>query len=110
MFKEKRYIVKTMYEHLKILPVSLNNKLLQEKFVKQHILQEHPEIICDKYPLVYSSSINNSDQTKLVTPYFRTTHGCSNHSKLEMEAECLTKNLPYLNLNIFRTKNGRNKL
>ena len=39
-----------------------------------------------------------------------TFHGCSNHSNLEMEAQCLTKNLPYLNLHISRTKNGRNKL
>ena len=39
-----------------------------------------------------------------------THHGCSNHSNLEMEAECLTKTLSYLNLNISRTKNDRNKL
>ena len=37
-------------------------------------------------------------------------HSCSDHSNLEMEAECLTKNLLYLNLNISRTKNGRNNL
>ena len=37
-------------------------------------------------------------------------HSCSNHSNLEMEAEFLTKTLSYLNLNISRTKNGRNKL
>ena len=37
-------------------------------------------------------------------------HGCSNHSNLEMEAEFLMKNLSYLNLNISRTKNCRNKL
>ena len=37
-------------------------------------------------------------------------HGCPNHSNLEMEAECLTKILSYLNLNISRTKNGRNNL
>ena len=37
-------------------------------------------------------------------------YGCSNHSNLEMEAEFLTKNMSYLNLNISRTKNGRNKL
>ena len=37
-------------------------------------------------------------------------HGCSNHSNLEMEAEYLMKTLSYLNLNISRTKNGRNKL
>ena len=37
-------------------------------------------------------------------------HGCSNNSNLEMEAECLTKNMSHLNLNISRTKNDRNKL
>ena len=37
-------------------------------------------------------------------------HGCSNHLNLEMEAECLMKNVPYLNLRISRTKNGINKL
>ena len=37
-------------------------------------------------------------------------HGCSDHSNLEMKGECLTKTLSYLNLIIFRTKNGRNKL
>ena len=30
-------------------------------------------------------------------------------SVMEMEAECLTKTLPYLNLNISRIKNGWNK-
>ena len=37
-------------------------------------------------------------------------HSCSNHSNLEMEAEFLMKDLSCLNLNISRTKNGRNKL
>ena len=37
-------------------------------------------------------------------------HSCSNHSNLEMEADYLTKTLSYLNLNISRTKHGRNKL
>ena len=76
-FKEKKHTAKPLHEYLKILPVSLNNKLLQAKFMKKCILQEHPHVICDKYPLVYSSSINNSDQTKLLTPYFRTTAGVS---------------------------------
>ena len=40
----------------------------------------------------------------------RAVHGCSSHSNLEIEAESLTKNLPYLNLNISTTKNGRDKL
>ena len=34
MFKEKRHTTKPLYEYLKILPVSLNNKLLQTKFIK----------------------------------------------------------------------------
>ena len=55
MFREKRHTAKPPYEYLKILPVSLNNKLLQAKFMKKRIQQEHPEVICDKYPLVYSS-------------------------------------------------------
>ena len=37
-------------------------------------------------------------------------HGCSNQSNLEMAAEFLVKNMSYLNLNISRTKNDRNKL
>ena len=32
------------------------------------------------------------------------------HLNVEMEAECLIKTLSYLNLNISRTKHGRNKL
>ena len=41
---------------------------------------------------------------------FGISHGCSNHSDLEMETKCLTKNLSYFNSNISRTKNGRNKV
>ena len=37
-------------------------------------------------------------------------HGCSNHSNLKVEAECLSKTLSYLNLNMSRTKNGWNQL
>ena len=77
MFKEERHIVKPLYEYLKILPVSLNNRLLQGKFIKNRIVQEHPVVIFNKYPLVYSSSIKTSDQTKLITPYFRTSAGVS---------------------------------
>ena len=77
MCKEKRHTAKPLCEYLKILPVSSNNKLLQAKFMKKRILQKHSEVICDKYPPVYSSSSINFDQTKLVTPYFRTTAGVS---------------------------------
>ena len=57
---------------MKIVPLELNMKLSQTKFMKKLILEEYPKIICDKYPLNYNSSINNSDQTKLIVPYFRT--------------------------------------
>lgn len=73
MHKDKRYTAKPLYEQLKTLPVRLNNKPLEEAFSKTRILQEHPEVICNKYSLVYSSSINNPKQTKLIALYFRTT-------------------------------------
>ena len=73
MFKEERHIVKPLHEYLKILPVNLNNRLLQAKFMTNRMMQEHPEVIFNKYPLLYSSSIKNSDQAKLITPYFRTS-------------------------------------
>ena len=37
-------------------------------------------------------------------------HSCLSHLNLEMEAECLTKTLSYMNVNISKAKNGRNKL
>ena len=37
-------------------------------------------------------------------------HSCLSHLNLEMEAECLMKTLSYMNVNISKTKNGRNKL
>ena len=42
--------------------------------------------------------------------YVSDPYGCSDHSNLEMEAKCWKKTLSYLNLNISRTKNDRNKL
>ena len=68
MFKDKKHIVKPLYKYLKILPLELNIKLLHAKFMQKSILEEHLKIICDKYPLNYNSSINNSDQIKLIVP------------------------------------------
>ena len=44
--------------------------------------------------------LNFSWKTKLIL----SCHDCSDHSNLEMEAECLMKNLSYWNLNISRKK------
>ena len=54
--------------------------------------------------------INNQEGPATHHNKWQFAQDCSNHSNLEMEAECLTKTLSYLNLNISRTKNGRNKL
>ena len=56
------------------------------------------------------SGVSLPTSQKFALPRPLPPHGCSNHSNLEMEAECLTKTLSCLNLNISRTKNGRNKL
>ena len=48
MFKDQKHIAKPLNKYLKILPLELNIKLLQVKFMKKLILKEHPKIICDK--------------------------------------------------------------
>ena len=57
-----------------------------------------------------SCTVNTGRYCALLYILWVCHHSCSNHSNLEMEAECLTKTLSYLNLNISRTKSGRNKL
>ena len=51
--------------------------------------------------------ILENDQLK---SYFGNSARLFKSFKLEIEAECLTKTLSYLNLSISRTKNGRNNL
>ena len=58
-------------------------------------------LICGMKNCQYQQNLNGQYQQNL--------NGCSNNSNLEMEAEFLTKNWSCLNLNISRTKNGRNK-
>ena len=55
ILKDKKHIAKPLYKYLKVLPLELNIKLLQVKFMKKLILNEQPKIICDKYPLNYNS-------------------------------------------------------
>ena len=38
-------------------------------------MRQQPEIIEEKFPLYFSESINNSDHTKLILPYYRTSIG-----------------------------------
>ena len=65
MFKEKRHTAKSLGEYLKMLPVSLDNKLLQAKFMKKRILKEHREIIRDKYPLYIAHQLTTLTKQNL---------------------------------------------
>ena len=47
---------------------------------------------------IIKSTIDKKTITKRKSS--KSSYGCSNHSNSEMEAECLAKNLSYLNLNI----------
>ena len=78
-----------LYQYKDVNKVYIIDKqftLTSKIYLKKYILQEHPEVICDKYPLVSQyidhQSINNSDQTKLKskTPYLRTSVGVSSIS------------------------------
>ena len=53
--------------------------------MKKLILKEYPKIICDKYLLNHNSTINNSDQTKLIVPYFRTNYPPLNYLQKNIE-------------------------
>ena len=57
-----------------------------------------------KFKKVCCPSYSPSPTDQVPCLWWLALHGCSNHSNLEMEAECLTKTLSYLNLNISRTK------
>ena len=73
---------------------------------RSNILDKLGRILTDLYlSLEYLSLFL---KTSVILACF--SHGCSNHLNLEMEATFLMKNLPYLNLNISRTKNGTQAL
>ena len=43
------------------------------KFMKKLILYQHPDSIQEYLPTTYSTSINNTNNTKLILPYCRTS-------------------------------------
>ena len=73
MFKGKMETVQPLYEHLNILPLILNRKLLCANFMQKLVSKKHPIVIESKFPLRYNKSINKSANKKLTVLYFRTT-------------------------------------
>ena len=59
LFKKRQDSAKRLYQHLDILPLAANIKLLQSRFMKKLIEGEQPEPIKMHYPLTYKHSINN---------------------------------------------------
>ena len=60
IFRKRQDSAKSLYQHLDILPLASNIKLLQSKFMKKLIEKKQPEPIKMHYPLNYNHSINNS--------------------------------------------------
>ena len=77
MFRKRWDSTKPLYQHLDILPLASNIKLLQSKFMKKLTEGEQPEPTKMHYPLNFNHSINNSKEDRLVIPFFRTKIGTS---------------------------------
>ena len=74
IFMKRRDSAIPIYQHLDIVPLASNIKLLQSNFMKRLIEGEQPEPIKMHYPLNYNHSINNS---RLVIPFYRSKIGTS---------------------------------
>ena len=77
LFKNRREPSKPLYKYLNMLPLEYNIKPLRGKFMHKLLSQQQPEIIEETFPLYFNESINNSDHTKLILPYYRTSIGTS---------------------------------
>ena len=67
--------VKPFYKHLNILPLTKNIKLLQGKFMWKLLAKKHPDSITEQFPLHFNEAINNTNDRKLIIPYYRTLIG-----------------------------------
>ena len=77
LFKGKFELAQPLFQHLNIVPLHLNINLQQSKFIKKLILCQHPDSIQEYLPITYSTSINNTNNTKLILLYYRTSAGVS---------------------------------
>ena len=68
-------IVKPFCKYLCVLPLIQNIKLQQGKFMRKLNSHNLPNCLLNKISLICNQAINNSNQQKLIIPYYRTTTG-----------------------------------
>ena len=91
-------------------PNHLNNLTEQIKKLETQLQDQNKNNEVDRINKLETQLQNKTDEIEDLRNRSVRNHSCSNHLNSEMEAECLTKTLSYLNLSISRTKNGRNKV
>ena len=77
LFKGKFESAQPLFQYLNNVQLHLNINLQQSKFMKKFILCRHLDSIQKCLPITYSTSINNTNNTKLILPYYRTSAGVS---------------------------------
>ena len=77
IFKGKFESAQPLFQYLNTLPLYLNINLQQSKFLKKLILCQHPDSIEEYLSIIYSTSINNTNNTKLILPYYKSSPGYS---------------------------------
>ena len=77
LFQGKFESAQPPFQYLNIVLLHLNINLQQSKFMKKLILCQHSDSIQENLPITYSTSINNTNNTKLILPYYRTSVGVS---------------------------------
>ena len=91
-------------------PKHLNKLTEQIKKLETQLQDQNKNDEVDRINKLETQLQNKTDEIEDLRNRSVRNHSCSNHLNSEMEAECLTKTLSYLNLSISRTKNGRNKV
>ena len=71
LFKEKFESAQPLFQYLNIVWLHLNINLQQSKFTRKLIFCQHPDSIQEYPPITYNISINNTNKTKFILPYYR---------------------------------------
>ena len=101
LFKEKFESAQPLFQYLNIVQLHLNINLQQSKFMNKFILCRHPNSIQEYLPITYSTSINNTNNTKFILPYYRTSAGVPSLFYLSFR---IWNNVPK-NIHVSLTKN-----
>ena len=73
LFKGKFESAQPLFQQWTIVLLHLNINLQQSKFTKKLILCQHLDSIQEYLPITYTTSINNTNNIKLILPYHRTS-------------------------------------